>query len=85
MRRSQSRHSATRRISSGMKRRAQGTYVLDRNEICSNQWDVIHLAEHADDPPMVNAGNENSEKIGQQRRLLLEIERESLVISGKII
>jgi len=58
--------------------------MLDGNEICPNQGDMIYLAEHADNPPMVNAGNEDSEKISQKHRLLLKIERKGLVISRKM-
>lgn len=59
--------------------------MLDGNEICPNQGDVVYLAEHADNPPMIDAGNEDSEKISQKHRLLLKIERECLVISKKMI
>jgi len=56
-------------------------YVLDGDEVCPNQGDMIYLAEHADDPRMVNAGNEDSEKVSQKCRLFLKIERERLVKS----
>jgi hypothetical protein len=59
--------------------------VLDGDEICPNHGVMIHLAEHADHSPMVNAGNEDSEEISHQHRLLLKIEGEGLVISRKML
>jgi hypothetical protein len=59
-------------------------YMLDGNEICPNQGNMINLAEHTDNPRVFNAGNEDSEKISQKRRLFLKIECERLVISRRL-
>ena len=60
---------------------AEPTYVLNCNEIRTDQRDVVDLPEHLDDTAVVNARNENSEQVGEESRLLLEVERESLVVA----
>ena len=46
---------------------------------------MVDLPEHLDDTAVVNARNENSEQVGEESRLLLEVERESLVVAAKYI
>jgi ribosomal protein S27AE len=82
MHRLQSQCSATRVISSNSRRKE--AYMLDGNEICPNQGNMIYLAEHTDNARVFNAGNEDSEKISQKRRLLLKVECERLVVSRKL-
>jgi ribosomal protein S27AE len=64
--------------------RRKEAYMLDGNEICPNQGNMIYLAEHTDKPRVFNAGNEDSEKISQKRRLLLKVECERLVVSREL-
>jgi hypothetical protein len=42
---------------------------------------MIDLAESADNVRMVNSRNKNSQKVGQERRLFLQIECQSLVVT----
>ena len=42
---------------------------------------MIDLAESADDVRMVNSRNKNSQKVGQERRLFLQIECQSFVVT----
>lgn len=58
--------------------------MLNGNEICPNQGNMVYLAEHTDNTGVFNAGNEDSEKISQKRRLLLKVECERLVISREL-
>ena len=57
------------------------THMLNSNEICVNERDVIDLAESADDARMVNSRNKNRQKVGQDSRLFLQIEYQSFVIT----
>ena len=59
----------------------QPTHMLNSNEICANERDVIDLAESADDARMVNSRNKNRQKVGQESRLFLQIECQSFVIT----
>jgi hypothetical protein len=43
---------------------------------------MIHLTEHSDHAGMIDTGDQHAQKIGQQRGLLLEVERQSLVETG---
>jgi hypothetical protein len=59
----------------------QATHMLNNDEICANERDMIDLAESADDARMVNSRNSNSQKVGQERQLFLQIERQSFVVT----
>jgi hypothetical protein len=41
----------------------QATHMLNSDEICANERDVIDLAESADDVRMVNSRNKNGQKV----------------------
>jgi hypothetical protein len=60
----------------------QATHMLNSDEICANERDVIDLAESADDARIVNSRNENNQKVGQESRLFLQIECQSFVITS---
>ena len=81
MHRLRSQRSATQVVSS---RTVEEAYMLDGNEICPNQRNMIYLAEHTNSPRVFDAGNEDSEKVSQKRRLLLKVECERLVISREM-
>lgn len=57
------------------------THMLDSDKVRANEGDVVDLAENSDHAGVINAGNQYAQKIGQQRWLLLEIERQSLVVA----
>ena len=44
----------------------QATHMLNSDEICVNERDVIDLAESADDARMVNSRNKNGQKVSQE-------------------
>ena len=56
--------------------------MLNSNKVRANEGDVVHLAEHSDHTGMIDAGDQHTQKIGQQRWLFLEVERQSLVVAG---
>ena len=58
------------------------TYVLHGDEVRTNKRDVIHLAEHSDHTGVINTRNQHTQKIGQQGWLLLEVERQGLVVTS---
>ena len=51
------------------------TYMLDGDEIRADKRDVVDLAESADNTRVINSRNENGQEVGQEGRLLLEVER----------
>jgi hypothetical protein len=59
----------------------QATYMLNGDEICANERDVIDLPESADDARMIDSRNINSQKVRQESQLFLRIERQSFVIT----
>ena len=42
---------------------------------------MVDLDEHSNNPAVIDSGDQDGEKIGEQRRLLLEVEGEGLVVS----
>jgi hypothetical protein len=42
----------------------QATHMLNSDEICANERDVIYLAESTDDARMVNSRNKSGQKVG---------------------
>ena len=52
--------------------------MLDSNEIRPNERHIILIAEHPDHSSMINPGDQDGEKVRQESRLFLKIERESL-------
>ena len=59
--------------------------MLDSNEICADERNVINLPEHLDNTCVVDTRNEDSEKIGEERRLFLQVEREGFVVAEIMI
>jgi hypothetical protein len=55
--------------------------MLNSEEICENENDVIDLEESADDARMVNTKNKNGQKVGQESQLFLQIECQNFVIT----
>jgi Cdc6-like AAA superfamily ATPase len=49
----------------------QDTHMLNSDEICVNERHVIDLAESTDDARMVNLRNKNSQKVGQEKSVVL--------------
>jgi len=64
-----------------MGREFHATHMLDSNKIGADERNVIDLAESADNTRMVNWRNQNSQKVGQEGRLFLEVEGQRLVIT----
>ena len=55
--------------------------MLNSNEVRLDQRDVVNLTECPDNTGVVDTGDEDGKEIGQQGWLLLEIERQSLVVA----
>lgn len=55
--------------------------MLNSNQVRPNQRNMVHLAEHPNHPGVINARNQDTQQINQKRWLLLEVKRESLVVS----
>ena len=65
--------------------RYEFTYVLHGDQVGADQWDVVDLAEHLHHTAVVDARDEDGQKVCQESRLLLQVERESLVIAAKMV
>ena len=59
--------------------------MLDSNQVRANKRYVVDLLEHTDNPAMIDARNQDREKIREERRLLLQVEGQSLVIATILI
>ena len=57
---------------------------LDSYEVWLDKWDIVRFFEHAYNSCVINAGRQNSEKVGKKSRVFLEIEIESPVVDLKI-
>lgn len=55
--------------------------MLHGDQVRANERNVIDLLEHANYARMVDARNHDREKVCEQRRLLLKVERKGLVIA----
>jgi len=55
--------------------------MLNSDEICANERDVIDLAKSADDAGMVNSRNKNGQKVGQESQLFSRVVCQSFVIT----
>lgn len=55
--------------------------MLHGDEIRADQWDMVDLAEHPDDTRMVDSRNHDGQQIGEEVRLLLQVESERLVVA----
>ena len=62
---------------------AKITYVLHSDEVRANEWYVVDLAEHLHHTAVVDAGDKNGQEVCQESRLLLQVERESLVVAAR--
>ena len=56
-------------------------YMLYRNQVRADERNVVDLAEHLDDASVVDTRNEDSEQVSEQCRLLLQVERQGLVVA----
>ena len=61
---------------------AKITYVLHSDEVRANEWNVVDLAEHLHHTAVVDARDEDGQEVCQESRLLLQVERESLVVAA---
>ena len=67
------------------KNKSGGTYVLDSDEVRANERDVVELLarEHPDDARVINAGDHDGEQVGDEHGLLLDVERQGLVVAKR--
>ena len=56
--------------------------MLDSYEVCADKGNMVDLSEHLDDAGVVDTRNENGKEISEERRLLLKVERQSLVVAS---
>jgi hypothetical protein len=56
--------------------------MLNGDEIRPNERDVINLPESPDNSSVVDARNEDGQKVGEQVGLLLEVEGNRLIVAG---
>jgi hypothetical protein len=55
--------------------------MLNSNEVGPDERDMVDLAEHANDSAVVDARNHDSKEVSEEGGLLLEVERQSLVVN----
>lgn len=52
--------------------------MLNSDEILPNERYVVLITEHADHPSVINPRDQDGEKVREESRLFLKVERESL-------
>ena len=57
-------------------------YMLNGDEIRPDEWYVVNLPEHLHNARVVDARDEDGEQVSEKRWLLLQVERQSLVVAG---
>ena len=55
--------------------------MLYGDKVRSYERDVVNLLEHADDTGVIDARDHDRQEIGEQGRLLLQVEGEGLVVA----
>lgn len=55
---------------------------MHSDKVRADEWDVVHLTEHSNYAGVIDTRDHHTQKIGQQRRLLLKVERQGLVVAG---
>jgi hypothetical protein len=68
-------------FSATMSSESKTTYMLDSDEIRADERDVVDLAERTNNTRMINTRDEDSQKVGQEGRLFLKVERQRLIIT----
>jgi hypothetical protein len=56
--------------------------MLDSDKVGADEGNMIHLTEHANNTSVVNARNKDSQQIGKECWLLLEVECQRLVVTA---
>lgn len=63
------------------------TYVLDRDEVVLDEGNIVVVLplEHSHDSSVVDPRSQDRKKVSEERRLLLEVERQGLYIQEQSI
>ncbi len=55
--------------------------MLHGDEVRADEGNMVDRPEHLDDTSMIDTGNEDSEEVGKECRLFLEVERQCFVVA----
>ena len=56
--------------------------MLNSDEVGPDERNVVDLTEHLDNSRMIDTWNHDCQEISEERRLLLKVERQSLVVAS---